>query len=120
MNGELLEIVRTANHEFREFIGLVSQKGVKAVESRSAVRRLEKISLRLEQVSKYLTTDFRPFAPTGEIANEIVRYRENLKALGTVMETLQFSLLAEKARIEQVRGNLQAASAWATSLREIS
>ena len=36
------------------------------------------------------------------------------------METLQFSLLAEKARLKDVRANMQAARAWATSLREIS
>jgi hypothetical protein len=34
------------------------------------------------------------------------------------MQTLQFSLLAEKSRLENVRANMQAARAWATSVRE--
>jgi hypothetical protein len=120
MNDEFLELVRTANREFQEFIGQTSQKGTKAIESRGAIRRLEKISLRLEQVSHYLTRGYRSLAEMGEAAYEIQKYRDNLKTLGPVIETLQFSLLAEKAHLEQVRGNLQAASAWATSLREIS
>jgi len=36
------------------------------------------------------------------------------------METLQFSLLTEKARLDNVRANMQSARAWAASLREIS
>jgi P2-related tail formation protein len=55
-----------------------------------------------------------------EAAYELLKYRDNLKALRGVMETLQFSLLAEKARLENVRANLQSACAWATSVREIS
>jgi hypothetical protein len=120
MNNELLHIVRIANREFQEFIGQVSEKGAKVVESRGTVRRLEKISLRLAQVSQHLDTGSRSSAQTGEAASEILKYRENLKTLGTVMETLHFSLLAEKARLEQVRGSLQAAGAWAASLRETS
>ena len=36
------------------------------------------------------------------------------------MEGLQFSLLAEKARLDNVRANVQAACAWAESVRELS
>jgi hypothetical protein len=36
------------------------------------------------------------------------------------MEALQIALLAEKTRLENVRANMQAACAWATSVREIS
>jgi hypothetical protein len=120
MNSELLDVVRIANREFQEFINQVSQNGAKVVESRGAVRRLEKVDLRLKQVSEYLAAGARASAQGPEAAYEILKYRENLKTLRNLMETLQFSLLAEKARLENVRGNLQAACAWATSLREIS
>jgi len=120
MNNELLDIIRIANREFQEFIDQVAQNGAKVVESRGAVRRLEKVDLRLQQVSKYLAAESRPSAQAPEAEYEVLKYRENLKSLRSVLETLQFSLLAEKARLENVRANLQAACAWATSLREIS
>ena len=120
MNNELLEIIRIANREFQEFIDQVAQSGEKVVESRGALRRLTKVDLRLKQVSKFLATESKSFAQAPEGAYEVLKYRENLRTLRSVMETLQFSLLAEKARLENVRANLQAACAWATSLREIS
>jgi hypothetical protein len=120
MNNEMLDIIRIANREFQEFIDQVAQNGAKVVESRGAVRRLEKVDLRLKQVSKFLAAGSQSFAQAPEAAYEVLKYRENLKNLRAVMETLQFSLLAEKARLENVRANLQAACAWATSLREIS
>ena len=120
MNDELLDIIRIANREFQEFIDQVAQNGAKVVESRGAVRRLEKVDLRLKQVSKYLAAGSRPSAQAPEASYETLKYRETLKTLRSTMETLQFSLLAEKARLENVRANLQAACAWATSLREIS
>ena len=59
-------------------------------------------------------------AEAPEAAYQVMKYRENLKALKSIMEALQFSLLAEKARLENVRANMQAACAWAASVREIS
>jgi hypothetical protein len=120
MDNEPVDIIRIANREFQEFIDQVRQNGAKVVESRGAARRLDKIDLRLKQVSEFLAAGAKSSAQNPEAAYEILKYRENLKALRNVMETLQFSLLAEKARMENVRANLQAASAWATSLREIS
>jgi DNA repair exonuclease SbcCD ATPase subunit len=120
MNNGLLDVIRIANREFQEFIDQVAQNGAKVVESHVAVRRLEKVDLRLKQVAQYLAAESRSAAKAPEAAYEILKYRETLKTLRSVMETLQFSLLAEKARLENVRANLQAASAWATSLREIS
>ena len=67
-----------------------------------------------------LAAETKAFAQTPDAAYEALKYRENLKSLRSTMETLQFSLLAEKARLENVRANLQAARAWAKSLREIS
>jgi hypothetical protein len=119
MNNELLDVIRVANREFQEFLNLFAQNGEKVVESRGAARRLTKVDLRLKQVAKSLA-ESKPFAQAPEAAYEVLKYGENLKALRSVMETLQFSLLAEKARLENVRANLQAARAWATSLREIS
>lgn len=120
MNNELLDVIRIANREFQEFIDQVRQNGERVVESRGAVRRLEKVDLRLKQVSKYLATGFSSATQSPEAAYEFLKYQENLKTLRSVVETLQFSLLAEKARLENVRANMQAACAWATSLREIS
>ncbi|MGA2988099.1 MAG: hypothetical protein ABSG32_30320 [Terriglobia bacterium] len=120
MNNELLDIIRIANREFQEFVDHVAQNGAKVVESRGAVRRLDKVDLLLKHVSKFLTTDSRSSLQAPEAASEVLKYSENLKTLRSVMETLQLSLLAEKARLEKVRANLQAACAWATSLREIS
>jgi len=119
MNGSLLDILRIANREFQEFIDQVAQKGEKVVDSRGAVRRLTRIDLRLKQVSNFLA-ESKPLPPTPDAEYEVLKYRDNLKSLRNVFETLQFSLLAEKARLENVRANLQAACAWATSLREIS
>ena len=119
MNNGLLDVIRMANREFQEFINQVSQNGAKVVESRGAGHRLEKVDLRLQQVSKFLAADSRSYLQAPEAAYEVLKYGENLKALRRVMETLQFSLLAEKARLENVRANLRAACAWATSLREI-
>ncbi len=120
MNNGLLDVIRIANREFQDFIEQVRQSGAKVVESRGAVRRLDKIDLRLKQVSEFLVAGARSSAQQPETAYEVLKYRENLKTLRSVMETLQFSLLAEKARLENVRANLQSACAWATSLREIS
>ena len=120
MDNELLDIIRIANREFQEFIDQVAQNGAKVVESRGAVRRLEKVDLRLKQVSEHLASAVKTSAQEPEAAYELLKYRENLRTLRNVIETLQFSLLAEKARLENVRANMQSACAWATSLREIS
>lgn len=120
MKNELLAVIRTANREFQELSDLVSQDGAKVVESPGAVRRLRKVDLRLQQVSRYLAAASSPSEQAPESAYEILKYQENLKTLQRVLETLQFSLLAEKSRMENVRANMQAAHAWATSLREIS
>jgi hypothetical protein len=120
MNGKLLDAIRIANREFQEFVEQYAQTGEKVVDSRRALRRLTKIDLRLKQVSRYLAGESKLLPPTPDAAYEVLKYRENLRSLRHVVETLQFSLLAEKARLENVRANLQAASAWATSLREIS
>jgi hypothetical protein len=120
MNNELLDIIRIANREFQEFIDQVAQNGARVVESRGAVRRLGKVDLRLKQVSEYLATGARASAEEPEAAYEVLKYRENLKILRNVIERLQFSLLAEKARLENVRANMQSACAWAASVREIS
>jgi len=120
VHKELLDIMRIANREFQEFIDQVRENAGRVAESRGAVRLLEKVDLRLKQVSKYLTAGFSSATQSPEAAYELRQYGENLKTLRSVVEALQFSLLAEKARLENVRGNMQAACAWATSLREIS
>ncbi len=119
MNNELLEAIRLANREFQEFIEQVAKKDEKEVEPRGDICRLAKVDLRLRTVARFLSAGFAPSqAPEAEF--EVRKYRKNLKTLRGVMETLQSSLLVEKARLGNVRANMQAACAWATSLREIS
>ena len=120
MNDELLDLVKTANREFQEFVDQVSQEGSKVVESRGAVQRLEKVDLRLRQVTEFLAAIPGKSEPTPEEAYEFLRYRDILRSLRSAMETLQFSLLSERSRLENVRANMQAATAWAASVREIS
>jgi hypothetical protein len=120
MKNELLDIMRTANREFGDFIDQVNENGAKVVESRGAIRRLERVELRLQQISKFLAVGSKSPAQQSEAAYEVLKYRENLKSLRNVLETLQFSLVAEKARLENVQANLQSARAWAASLRETS
>lgn len=119
MNTEMLNAIRLANKEFQDFIEQVARHGEKIVESRGAMRRLGKVNLRLQEVSKLLAGS-NPPVRAREAEFEVLKYRDNLKSLRGVMETLQFLLLGEKARLENVRANLQAACAWAASLREIS
>jgi hypothetical protein len=120
MSDGLLDAIRIANREFQEFIDEVAQSGAKVVESRGAVHRLEKVQIRLREVARHLAEEARSPTRTPEAAYEVLKYRENLKNLRGVMESLQFSLLAEKTRLENVRANLQSACAWAASLRDIS
>jgi hypothetical protein len=119
MNQALLNVIRSANREFQEFIDQVSQSGGEVPETRGAGRRLKKVDLQLKQVAQSLA-GFRSSPPAAEDELEILKYRENLNALKNALASLQFSLLTEKARLENVRANLQAACAWATSLHDIS
>jgi len=120
MSNELLDGIRSANREFQEFIDQVSQNGAKVVESRGAERRLGKVDRRLQHVAKLLAAHSPSSMKEPEAAYEILKYQETLKALRNVMGTLQYSLLAEKARLDNVRSNMRAASAWAASVREYS
>lgn len=120
MSSALLDNVRLANREFQEFIEQVSKDGAKVVESRGALRRLAKVARRLEQVGEDLASAAHSTGHHPEAAYQMMKYRENLKSLRNVLETLQVSLLAERARIEHLRANMQAACAWASSLRDIS
>ena len=120
MDSELLNLIRAANREFQEFIDKASRDGAKSVASRGASRRLDKLDARLKQVSEHLDSAPGSTAHEPEAAYQFMKYRENLKNLRTVLDTLQFSLLAEKARLESLRANMQSACAWAASVREIS
>ena len=120
MNTKLRDIIRIANREFPEFIGEVLQNGPKGAELGGAARRLGKVALRLKQVDRYLAERAGSGAKALESEQEFLTYAENLKALRGVLETLQSSLLAQKSHSDNVRANLQAASAWATSLRQTS
>ena len=120
MGSALLDAIRKANQEFQDFIGQASESGGKVVVSRGAARRLQRINQRIQQVGRVFSARSPAAEWTAQELQQVVKYRDNLKSLRTVMETLQFSLEAEKARLENVRANMQAACAWAASVREIS
>jgi hypothetical protein len=120
MNDELLGIIQIANREFQEFINQASQNGAKVTETRGAMRGLGNVDLRLKHVSKCLAADAQSIAEAPEAAHEVLQYRENLKVMKGIMETLQTSLLAEKSRLDNVRANMRSAGAWAASVRETS
>jgi len=120
MTRELMENIRTANSEFQEFIDQAVQDQAKGVASRRMVTRIDRINLRLAHVSKVVATESKPIIPLAEAVDSIRSYRETLKSLRAVLETLQFSLLIEKARLDSARANLHAACAWAASLRDLN
>ena len=120
MNTRLLEVVRIANREIQKLIDEISQNGAKIVQRRGALRRLGRLSLRLKQIDHYLAEGPRPSAKQAESEHEILKYKENLKALKAALETLQSSLLARKSHLENVRANLEAANSWVASLRQTS
>lgn len=120
MNNAALDMLRTTNREFQEFIDLVTRNGPKAVASRGGTRRLGAISQRLKQVGEHLGSESSAMLQAPETRLELRRYAENLRTLRSVMQTVQLTLLAEKGRLENARVNLQAACAWASSLRQIS
>ena len=120
MNNRLIGIIRFANREFQEFIDEVAEDGAKITDTRGAGRRLEKVAQRLRQVDGLLAQEGKPYVAGAGSGDEILKYRENLTALKGVLETLQNSLLVKKSRLENARGSVQAASAWAQLLRQTS
>jgi hypothetical protein len=120
MNNKLRDIIRIANREFHDFIAEASQNGPKGTDLGRIARRLGKVALRLKQVDRYLAESAESGTKALESEPEILTYAENLKALRGVLETLQSTLLAQKSESGNIRTNLQAASAWATSLRQTS
>jgi len=120
MNDAALRIIRTANRGFQEIIRQATESGNKAMGTGDAATLLRKIDQRLKQVAKHLGEGATALGTDSEAAIELQMYRENLTRLRHVVETLQSRLLAEKTRMDNVRANLRAARAWATSLREIS
>jgi len=120
MSDQLVNIIRIANHEFQEFIDEVANSGDKVAKTRGAVHRLEKVARRLGEVDQCLAQRTRSSLAGTESEYEVVKYRENLKALKGVLDTLQYSLLVEKSHIENSRANMLAASAWAQLLRQTS
>jgi len=120
MNSELMDVIQIANREFQEFIDQVAANGAKVVETRGAMRRLAKVDLQLQSVAKCLAASPKSSVEAPEAAYEVLKYRENLKTLRNVIETLQFSLLAEKGKLENLKANMRAARAWAAAVRDIS
>jgi hypothetical protein len=51
--------------------------------------------------------------PDAELENEICEYRNNLEKLAQVLPSVQGSLLAEKARVQNAQLHVAATNAWA-------
>ena len=120
MNSELADTLGLASLDFQKFIDEVSQRGAEAVEVREAGHLLWRVDLRLKQVSKCLAETPKPRIEAPEVAGRILTYRAKLNALRDAMQALEFELKAEKTRLEDLRSNQRAASAWAASMREIA
>jgi len=118
MDNTLLDVIRTANREFRNFFEEISRTDISVMKSSSAPGRIEKIGRRLEQVGEILARTPRVSDLPSDGSREIAKYEENLKQLRTSLESIQYSLLVERSHLENVRANLRAASAWAASLKE--
>ena len=119
MEGASFDILRIANKEIRNFIDEASSQPGKAVESRWAIRRLEKVAKRIQQAGKVLDQK-RPFLGRTPTEAEFLEYAETLRKLGALLEGLQHSLLVERSQLGNIRANLECASSWAASLRELS
>ena len=120
MDVTLREIVRIANHELGDFIRRFSEQGRDHGKCLEAAKRLGKISLRLKQVERLLAERTKHRSEGAEIDRTILEYEENLKALRGIVEGLESTLLARRSRFEHTRAHLQAADAWARSVRQIS
>jgi hypothetical protein len=120
MNKELLDSIRAANVEFRNFAKLIARTGGEAGGVQRVYRNLSKVHLRLKHISKCLAANRIASFESPEDAKEIQAYRANLQALRDTVEILQEKLLAEKMRINNVRSNVQAARAWAECIRTYS
>jgi hypothetical protein len=117
MSTELLDSIRAANREFQEFITVVSSNGGNGNEINKAIGRITRVHLRLKHISKCLASPLKFPLESLDAAEEVQRYRENLKDLKSTIEALQASLLAEKLRLDNARTNMQAARSWAESVR---
>jgi hypothetical protein len=55
--------------------------------------------------------------PAAELENEICEYRNNLEKLAQVLPSLQGSVLAEKARVQNAQSHVAATNAWVQASR---
>jgi len=115
-----LEKLRLANREFREFVEEVSKHGASPGQPRLALGRIEHISATLVQVGQHLKQALRTPEHSEEFRRELQQYEERLREMKGVLERLQYSLLVERARMQEIRAHLEAASAWAAPLRQTS
>lgn len=53
-----------------------------------------------------------------ELQQELMVYRKNVERLRDVMPSIHAALLRERARLEQDRGRVESAAAWARSSRQ--
>ncbi len=119
MNDEMMNALEAASREFQDFVGQVSRAAANPAALPGVVSGLGRIGFRLKHVSKCLAAAPQPFEK-GSTDDAVLTYCENLQALKASVEILRSKLLAERARLEKVRGNLKVARAWATSVRETS
>ncbi len=120
MNARLLDVVRIANREFRDFVATFSEQGPGHGQYAEAARRLGRVSLRLKQVERVLADGAKRHSEQAGAEQELLDYEQNLMALKRIVEGLESMLLERKSRFEDIRAHLHAANAWASSLHQIS
>jgi len=120
LQATILQVIRIANREFQDFAERFSEQDPAYGQYAEAARRLGKVSLRLKQVERVLARRAEGDQEEPELDQAVLEYGENLKALKKIVENLELMLLARKSRFEDARAHLQAANAWATSMRQIS
>ena len=120
MDTAPLEVIRIANREFREFSDRFSVAGMGLEQCLDASRRLGKVSLRLKQVERLIAQRLHTKQPEPGLDETLQEYGQNLKALKEIVENLESTLLARKTGMDNARARMNAADAWARSVRELS
>ncbi len=117
MPTKFVQLIRAVNGEFRGFFH--SAGPADSSDTALGSEQIERLTKRLEQVGEQLGRALPPAQQTAEGRAEIAQYVENLKKLRSAVEAFQSSLLVRRSQLQADQKHLQAASAWATSYKEI-
>jgi ubiquinone biosynthesis protein UbiJ len=117
MPAEFVQLIRAVNGELRGFFH--SAGTADSSDTALGSEQIERLTKRLEQVGEQLGRALPSAQQTAEGRAEMAQYARNLKKLRSAVETFQSSLLVQRSQLQTDQKHLQAASAWATSYKEI-